>query len=223
MKKVIILGTGGTALDILDVLRDLNVQAKNPLYSCIGFLDDDKSKWDKEYFGVKVLTSLAKASDFDDAYFINGIGNADNFWKKEGIIAKTKISTDRFLTIIHPTASVSTTAILGKGTVVFQQATIAVNASIGNHVVILPGSIVSHDVSIGDYSCITGGVSISGRVRIEKSCFLGTNSSIIGDTVIGDYAMVGMGSVVLRDVVPKTVVAGNPAGLIRKIKTKEID
>lgn len=209
-KKIIILGTGGNAIDILDTLNELKE-------TCIGFLDDDKAKWNKECYGVKVLGPLEDAQAYKDSYFVNGIGNSKNFFQKESIIAKTKISTQRFLTLIHPTASVSKMAKLGFGSVVLQQVTISSNANIGNHVIILPNSIISHDVSIGDYSSITAGVSISGGVNIGNSCYLGTNSSIISNVTIDDYALVGMGSVVLKDVASKTVVVGNPAKVLKKI------
>ena len=35
----------------------------------------------------------------------------------------------------------------------------------------------------------------------------------------GEYAAVGAGSVVTKDVPPRTLVAGNPAKIIRKLKT----
>jgi len=222
MKKVIILGTGGTAIDILDTLNDLNDRAKTKLYSCIGFLDDDKTKHGKEYYKVKVLGPLAQASTLNNVYFINGIGNANNYWKKETIIDKTKIPVDKFLTIIHPTASVSKMAKLGNGVVILQQVTIAANAKVGNHVVILPNSIISHDVVIEDYSCIAGGVSISGRVRVGKACYLGTNAAIISDISIGDYALIGMGSVVLKNVPQNSVMVGNPAKLLKKVTIEEV-
>src|SRR3989344_7535121 len=120
VKKIIILGTGGNAVDILDVINDLKKIYITPIYDCVGFLDDDKEKWDKEYCGVKVLGPIKKAKEFTDAYFVNGIGNEKNYLRKEAIIGKTNIPLERFITIIHPTASVSSLSRLGVGVVVFQ-------------------------------------------------------------------------------------------------------
>lgn len=217
VKKIIILGTGGNSIDILDTMNDLNKLASTQLFECIGFLDDDIGKWDKQYHGIKVLGSLEKANSFKDTYFVNGIGNQKNYLHKETIIGKTNIPLKRFLTIIHPTASVSRLSRLGLGIVVFQNTTIASNAKIGNHAIILPNSIISHDVTIGDYTIVTGGVCISGGATIGKSCYLGTNSSIIGGISIGDNSLIGMGSVVLNDVSPNSVYVGNPARFLKKI------
>lgn len=218
MKKIVILGTGGNSVDILDTLEDINRQASKNIYQCVGFLDDNERLWGKELHGVQVIGSLAAASELRDCLFVNGIGSPENFWKKESIVAKTGVALERFETIVHPTASVSRMAQLGLGTVVFQNATITSNVQVGNHVIILPNSVVSHDDIIGDYSCITGGVCISGEVKVGKSCYLGTGSVVRGGAEIGDYCLIGMGSVVLGNIPDNSVVVGNPARLLRPMR-----
>ena len=44
------------------------------------------------------------------------------------------------------------------------------------------------------------------------------NATVVGGIKIGDNAVIGANSVVIRDVEPNTVVAGNPAREIRKTK-----
>lgn len=218
IKKIIVLGTGGNAIDILDTINDLKKNHTTTMYDCVGFLDDDKEKWNKEYYGAKVLGRIKKAKEFTDAYFVNGIGNEKNYLHKEAIIGKANIPLERFVTIIHPTASVSCLSSLGLGVVVFQNVTIASNVEIGNHAIILPNSIISHDVRIGDYTIVAGGVCISGGVSVGKSCYLGSNSSIIGGISVGDNSLVGMGSVVLENVEANNVMVGNPARFLRKTR-----
>jgi sugar O-acyltransferase (sialic acid O-acetyltransferase NeuD family) len=216
MKEIIILGTGGNCIDILDTINEINDASKETVYRCLGFLDDDQKLYGKEFCEKKVLGALISAVDYPECFFVNGIGSADNFWRKREIIAKTKIPDERFELIVHPRASVSKMSELGFGTVIFQNATIASNVMIGNHVIVLPNSIVSHDGIIGDYGCIAGGVCVSGGVHIGDSCYLGTNSSIKGNVAVGEKSLVGMGSVVLEDVPANSVVAGNPARFLRK-------
>lgn len=214
-KKVVILGTGGNSVDILDTINDFNACASTRVYECLGFLDDNESLWGKRILGVEVLGSLDKVRVLGGCLLVNGIGAPTNFWKKEAIIAKTGASLERFETIIHPSASVSRTATLGRGVVVFQHVVITSNVRIGNHVIILPNTVISHDDVIGDYTCIAGGVCISGQVKIGQSCYLGTNSTIIGNSEVGDRCLVGMGSCVLSSVPPNSVVVGNPARFLR--------
>ena len=217
VKKLVILGTGGTSLDILDTVRDRYDHRLAPDLACVGFLDDNPALWGSAIHGVPVLGGLAAAAGLRDCLFVNGIGSPSTYSQREALVARTGLSIERFATLVHPSASVSRTARLGRGTVVFQHVTITCNARIGDHVVILPNSVVSHDVQIADFTCMAAGVKISGGVRIGRGTYLGTGCALIGGIEVGDGAMIGMGSVVLRDVAAHAVVAGNPARVLRSM------
>jgi len=53
---------------------------------------------------------------------------------------------------------------------------------------------------------------------IKKGASIGSNATILCGVTVGEGAIVGAGSVVTKDVPPRTIVAGNPARIIRKIK-----
>ncbi len=218
IKRIIILGVGGNCIDILDSMLDINDAQGKQIYDCIGFLDDDQKKWNQTYYGVKVLGPLSSAQEYGDCFFVFGIGSVSNFWRRQEILLNTGIPFEQFETIIHPTASVSRTAKIGRGSVVLQHVTIATSAAIGKHVYVLPNSVISHDDMIGDFTTIAGGVCISGNVHIGFSCYIGTNAAIRDGVTIGDTSLVGMSSVVLKDVSENTVVTGNPAKLFRKVR-----
>jgi acetyltransferase-like isoleucine patch superfamily enzyme len=55
-------------------------------------------------------------------------------------------------------------------------------------------------------------------VIIENDVFVGMNSLILKGLCIGEGAVIGAASVVLHDVPPRTIVAGNPAREIRRIE-----
>ena len=216
IKKIIILGTVGNCIDILDAINEINSLHKK--YEIIGFLDDDHKKWNIKIYGIEILGGLDSALTYKDTFFVNGIGSPNNFWLKKDIIDKTGLSIDKFETIIHPSATVSKFATIGKGTVILQNVTIASNLTIGNHVIILPNSVINHDDIISDYVSIASGVCIAGGVKIEVGCYIGSGSTIIGNIKIGQNSLVGMGSVVLKDVKINSVVVGNPAKYLREIK-----
>lgn len=54
----------------------------------------------------------------------------------------------------------------------------------------------------------------SALVRIADDAFIGARSIILKGVSIGEAAVVGAGSVVTKDVPPRTIVAGNPARAI---------
>jgi len=83
-----------------------------------------------------------------------------------------------------------------------------------------------HNVSVltGTHDWTTFGrerqvaVPKSGRdVVIEEGVWVSSNATIVGPCRIGAHSVVGVGSVVLRDVPPYTVVAGVPAKVLRTI------
>jgi acetyltransferase-like isoleucine patch superfamily enzyme len=53
---------------------------------------------------------------------------------------------------------------------------------------------------------------------IRRAAKIGANATILPGVVVGEHALVGAGAVVVRDVAPGTVVAGNPARVIRRIE-----
>lgn len=55
------------------------------------------------------------------------------------------------------------------------------------------------------------------KTIIRKGASIGSNATILGGIEIGSNSIVGAGAVVAKNVPPKSVVAGNPAKIIRRI------
>jgi acetyltransferase-like isoleucine patch superfamily enzyme len=55
------------------------------------------------------------------------------------------------------------------------------------------------------------------RTLVKKGASIGSGSTILANVVIGENAIVGAGSVVTKDVPANTIVAGNPAKVLRNI------
>jgi acetyltransferase-like isoleucine patch superfamily enzyme len=58
------------------------------------------------------------------------------------------------------------------------------------------------------------------RTRVRKGASIGSGATILSNVVIGEHAIVGAGSVVTRDVPAYSIVAGNPARVLRSVSTK---
>ena len=56
------------------------------------------------------------------------------------------------------------------------------------------------------------------KTLVKKGASIGSGSTILANITIGENALVGAGSVVTKDVPPNTIVAGNPARILRKIE-----
>ena len=55
---------------------------------------------------------------------------------------------------------------------------------------------------------------------IKKGASIGSSATILAGVTVGEGAIVGAGAVVTKDVPPWTIVAGNPAKVLRKIEGK---
>lgn len=64
------------------------------------------------------------------------------------------------------------------------------------------------------------GVTSEG-ITIGRDVWIGANVSVVDGVMIGDHSVVGIGAVVTRDVEPWSVVAGNPARVIRYRKRSD--
>ena len=52
---------------------------------------------------------------------------------------------------------------------------------------------------------------------IKKRASIGSSATLLAGITVGENAIIGAGSVVTKDVPPNTIVAGNPARILRKI------
>ena len=59
------------------------------------------------------------------------------------------------------------------------------------------------------------------RTLVRKGASIGSGSTILCNVTIGEGAIVGAGSVVTRDVPARTIVAGNPAKVLRSLEVAE--
>jgi acetyltransferase-like isoleucine patch superfamily enzyme len=55
------------------------------------------------------------------------------------------------------------------------------------------------------------------KTLVKKGASIGSGSTILANLTIGEHAIVGAGSVVTKNVPPNTIVAGNPARVLRPL------
>jgi len=109
--------------------------------------------------------------------------------------------------VIHPTAYVAPSAIIGEGTFVAPQAVISVNAKIGAHSVIHIHSSVGHDCQIGEYCAVLPGARISGNVSVEEGVMIGSGAFVFQGVHIGYRAQIDALTYVRNDIAAKRIVS----------------
>lgn len=141
MKRLLIIGAGGHGQVVKEIAEACG-------HEIIDFLDDNSPN-----AVGKVNEMRYKAPNYDGV--IVGIGNNDI--RRRITEQLEKVEGINNVTLIHPTAFVSGSAIIGKGTVVEPHAVINANCKVGEGCIVSVGSIVDHDSSIGYFSHINAG------------------------------------------------------------------
>ena len=163
MKDVIIIGAGGHARVIADIIRCRGDRL-------MGFLDD----YAKEGIGDIPVLGMAKDHvNHPGAWFIIGIGNAAVRRRvaegMEGV---------QWYTAIHPAAVVSDMNVsVGPGTAVMAGAVINPGACVGAHCIINTAAVVEHDNLIGDYTHISVGARLAGTVTVGPDTWVGIGAA----------------------------------------------
>jgi sugar O-acyltransferase (sialic acid O-acetyltransferase NeuD family) len=211
--RLIILGTSGNAYDLLDLVEALNGVA--PRWSVAGFLDDGRQPG-SVFLGLPVLGRLTDAARYADHQFVNAIGSDTSYPRRPEFVAATGLGAERFATLIHPGASVSSRARLGQGVCVHFGASVAGGVVVGDHAALGPGCVVGHHAIIDEHALVAPAAVISGSVHLRRACYIGARAVIRQGLSVGDEALVGMGAVVVADVASGIIVVGNPARPLRR-------
>ncbi|MDO4924971.1 MAG: acetyltransferase [Turicibacter sp.] len=208
MKEIILLGAGGHAAVIIDILKAQI--AKGEKIKIKGLLDDSNKT---ECVGYPILGSTLEANDFNEenTYFIIAIGSNEIRYK-----LSEKYSYLKFFTAIHPSAIIGSQVEIGDGTVVMPNVVINANSKVGQHVIINTGAIVEHDNLIGDYVHLSPNATLCGTVRVKPLTHIGAGSTVIQGKMIGRQSMIGAGATVITDIPDQVVAVGTPAKVIKQ-------
>lgn len=211
MTGLLIVGAGGHGKVVADTAYESGRWDK------IAFLDDRYPLLNSSLLWP-VLGKIEQASSFLLDYPNLAIAIGDNLLRLELIHCFTELG---FLMpiIVHPTAFVSKSAIIGAGTVVFAQAAINAGSQIGIGSIVNTGATIDHDCAVGDGVHISPGAHLAGNVTVGSYSWLGIGSSVIQQISIGENVIIGAGAVITKNVPNDVTVVGVPGKIIRKHKT----
>lgn len=209
MKKLVIVGVGGFGREVAWLVERIN--SINPLWSLIGFIDDNENLHGSIVGGYPVLGGCDwLKQNKNDIYAVCAIGSSKI---RRKVI--NKLIGVKFTTLIDPNAIISGRVEIGNGSIICAGAIITVDIEIGTHVIINLDCTIGHDAKLKDFVTLYPSVNISGNTVLEECVEMGTGSQIIQGLKIGDGSIVGAGAVVVRELPRECTAVGSPARAIK--------
>ena len=196
MKPLVLIGGGGHARSVVAMLEGTRPIA--------GYTDAAPTGLPAPYLGT---------ASAPETLVTVGFGHGASLTARSAIFNRFEATACE--PAIAPSAWVSRSAVIGRGTAIMARA--AVNACrIGANVVINTGAVIEHDCVIEDSCFIGPGAIICGEARIGAGAFIGAGAIIREGVSITPGTTVGMGAVVTASISEPATYAGNPARKIDK-------
>ncbi len=203
-ERLVFIGGGAMAMEYCEWAR--NSVSGMPVF---GYLDDSgetalsSTPYDLEYLGTVASYTLNEKDRFVFAF-----SKPDT---KRAAHLKLVKKGSKFGSIIHKTAFVSRSCVLGEGVVLSPYSVVSVGAKVGNHVAVNLHSTIGHGVVIGEYSTLASHVDLTGNVSVGSGVFFGSGSRVIPGVDIGENSVIGAGAVVIGRVKPSSTVFSVPS------------
>ncbi len=211
--EIVVIGGGGHARMLVDALR----AAGDP--RTIGVLDRDTTRHGMLLLdapivgGDALLPELARRGT---KAFAIGLGGTSDNGPRARLFAGALALGLEPCTIVHPRAAVSPWAVLGAGAQIMPGAIVNAGAVLGRNVIVNSNAVVEHDCTIGDDVHVATGACLASTVTVGAGAHIGAGAVVRQLIAIGDAAVVGAGAVVVRNVLPRTTVAGVPAKELKR-------
>jgi sugar O-acyltransferase (sialic acid O-acetyltransferase NeuD family) len=207
-ERILVFGAGGHAKVVAEIARALGRDV-------IAFLEDGEAREGDPYFGSVIVSWRRFAADSARWGMLPiALAIGDNAARARALERLHELPRP-VATLIHLSAVISPTAVIGEGTVVMPNAVVNADAMLGLGVIVNTGAVVEHDVQLGDFVHLSPNVALGGGVRVGARSHLGLGAMALPRVRIGVNVRVGAGAVVLSDVPDGATVVGVPARPIR--------
>ena len=192
MKEVIILGCGGHAKSVIDIILSNNDWK-------IKGLIGKKEELNKSVLNYKVIGTdddLEEISHYISELIL-GIGQIGTSRKRQEIVKDIEKYNFNFPSIKSKYSIVSLNSSIGEGTTVGHGAIINADSNIGSHCIINSSALIEHDVEINNFCHISTGAVINGNVIIGEGSFIGSGAIIREGLKIPRNSVISAGKVVM--------------------------
>jgi len=212
MRKVVILGAGGFAREVLWVFREA-IKADHQ-WEVLGFIDEEPENHGKLICDLPVLGGFEwfRRVDKSGIKVICGAGTPKT---KKHFVEKAESLGLGFCSVIHPNVRMSKYVEIGKGTVITAGNIMTTQVEIRKYVSLNLNCTLGHDSTIEDYCNIAPGYHITGNVTLKEGVDFGTGAIILQGLTVGKWSIIGAGAVVVNSIPDNVTAVGVPARVVK--------
>jgi sugar O-acyltransferase (sialic acid O-acetyltransferase NeuD family) len=213
MRRILILGAGGHAQVIADILTcsgevDSSIQL-------IGYLDDNPQLSGQSRLGYPILGAIGELRAIDHDAVIVGIGHNQ---RRRTLFEHLRSEGERFAVACHPRAIVARDVVLPPGSVVCAGVVINCGSLIGENTILNTSCTVDHHNQIGSHAHIAPGAHLGGDVIVGTGALIGIGATVMPQRKVGPWSTVGAGALVQRDIPEHVVAIGVPAQIVSHLQ-----
>lgn len=210
--KIAIIGASGHGRVVIDAITKGNAHTIECLLDSGREVGDEISGY-RVFGGVKDFGRAISELDIKGVVICVG----DNATRKN---IYSRISNDlgaavKFVTVIHPSATIADDVVLGEGVVILAGAIVNTGAKIGNGGLLNTNCSLDHDCVMNEFSSLAPGAVVGGNVDIGAETAISLGAKVCHGLKIGAQTVVGAGAVVVKNIPNNSVAFGVPARVIR--------
>lgn len=123
------------------------------------------------------------------------------------------------LTLIHPTAIISKTALIGKGCQIQSYVIVDENSVVGDYCILNNRSSIDHDCKIGRGVELSPSATLCGEIKVKDFAWICAGATVLPGCEIGEDSILA-GGALLRDSMPNnSLYCGVPAQYKKAVRT----
>lgn len=210
-RRILIVGAGGFGREVLQWARDAWPHDSERIAGFLSANDDSLRGFD---CGIDVVSSPDGYEPADDDGLLLAIGVP--YVRRnvaESLLARGAV----FLTLIHPTAIVSTSAKIGAGSILCPYSIASDSCQVGRFVLMNYHTSLGHDATAGDFSVLSPYATLGGDAHVGDDVFLGLHASVGPGKSIGARSKISANSAALTNAPSDSIIYGVPGSVVPRL------